>query len=322
MASEQPGAATPGDVAGVTVAGGTAVPGGTAVAGAAGGTETAPPVYWPSPDLAAGQLVPDAYPAPPQPGRPGYGVPLAPSQARAGRPGYGQPRSGPGRLAGPAARGAPGVSGQAGHAGTAVSAPAAAALAGLAVASAWERLLAMTMDWFLILAASFVLLHEQMTQLVQRFQAAMVAAQTLGPGAEQTAVANFEKDPATVSALVSYFLMVFAMALVYFWALHATGGATLGKRALGLRVVRAADQAPAGIWACGLRTILFLLGPAMFTFSPGIGALGATVVSLLGAALWFADSVILATDPQKRSLHDKLAGTIVVRKAARRRRGR
>ena len=34
-------------------------------------------------------------------------------------------------------------------------------------------------------------------------------------------------------------------------------------------------------------------------------------------ALWFADSLVLATDPQKRSLHDRLAGTIVRQEGAR-----
>ncbi len=105
--------------------------------------------------------------------------------------------------------------------------------------------------------------------------------------------------------------MVFLMALAYFWALEARGGATLGKRVLGLRVVNLPEQTAAGIWSTGVRTILFLTGPAIFAFA---GAWGLSIISLLGGALWFADSLVLATDPQKRSLHDRLAGTIVVRK--------
>jgi len=173
----------------------------------------------------------------------------------------------------------------------------------------------MSIDWLLILVASFALLHEQMTQLVRHFQAVMSAAQAFGPSAEQTAVLNFEKVPANISALVSFFLMAFLLALAYFWSLEALGGATLGKRLLGLRVVRAADQSKAGIWATGMRTILFLLGPAIFTFAPTSSSAGITIISLLGAALWLADSIVLATDSQKRSLHDKAAGTLVVRKA-------
>jgi uncharacterized RDD family membrane protein YckC len=228
-----------------------------------------------------------------------------PSQARFGRLGYGQPRP---------------VTAPADVATTAAAHPDAvpAAAADLPLASAWERLLAMTMDWLLILGASFLLLHEQMTQLIHRAQSVLLTAQTLSPDAKQTAWANFANDRANQSALLSYFVMAFLMALAYFWALQASGGATLGKRLFGLRVVRASDQSPAGIWVSGVRTVLFLIGPAIFTFSPGAGFLGATFITVLGAAMWFADSLVLATDPQKRALHDKLAGTIVVRKAPRR----
>lgn len=290
MTSQQPGANQPGD--GVLPAEPASQP-------------SAP--YWPSPYLAEGQSAPEAYPAPARPGQPRYGDPAGQfrpgPQRRPGRPGFGQ-RS-------PSGGSAPsGAGAQAGQPGLAV--PVGASAADLVLASAWERLLAMTMDWLLILVASFLLLHEQMAQLVDRLQAVMTTAQALGPTAEQNAFLNFEQNPATISTLVSYFLMVFLMALAYFWALEARGGATLGKRVLGLRVVNLPEQTPAGIWSTGVRTILFLTGPAIFAFA---GAWGLSIISLLGGALWFADSLVLATDPQKRSLHDRLAGTIVVRKA-------
>ena len=295
MTSQQPGASPPGDGAGVLPA----EPAG----------QPATP-YWPSPYLAEGQSAPEAYPAPARPGQPRYGDPAGQfrpgPQRRARRPSFGQraPSGGP-------APSGPGA--QAGQPGLAVpvGASAAAGPADVVLASAWERLLAMTMDWLLILVASFLLLHEQMAQLVDRLQAVMTTAQALGPTAEQNAFVRFEQSPATISALVSYFLMVFLMALAYFWALEARGGATLGKRVLGLRVVNLPEQTAAGIWSTGVRTILFLTGPAIFAFA---GAWGLSIISLLGGALWFADSLVLATDPQKRSLHDRLAGTIVVRK--------
>src|SRR5215469_9086159 len=40
-----------------------------------GTSEPAPEPYWPSPYLAQGQLVPEAYPAPARPGQPAYGAP-------------------------------------------------------------------------------------------------------------------------------------------------------------------------------------------------------------------------------------------------------
>jgi uncharacterized RDD family membrane protein YckC len=293
--SQQPGASQSGDGAGVLPA--------------EPASQSAAP-YWPSPYLAEGQSAPEAYPAPARPGQPRYGDPagqLRTGPQRPGRPAFGQrgPSSGPAPSGPGAQAGPPGFA-------VPVDASAAARPAGLVLASAWERLLAMTMDWLLILVASFLLLHEQMAHLVDRLQAVMTSAQALGPTAEQNAFVTFEQNPATISALVSYFLMVFLIAVVYFWALEARGGATLGKRVLGLRVVNLPEQTPAGIWSAGVRTILFLTGPAVFAFA---GAWGLSIISLLGAALWFADSLVLATDPQKRSLHDRLAGTIVVRKA-------
>jgi uncharacterized RDD family membrane protein YckC len=214
---------------------------------------------------------------------------------------------------------APGPGAQAGQPGLTAPAARLAVPADTVLASAWERLLAMTMDWLLILAASFLLLHAQMFHLVHRFQAVMVNAQTLGPNAETTALTNFIKSPATVSTQTSYWLMALLLALAYFWGLEARGGATLGKRVLGLRVVRAADRSPAGVWLAGARTLLFLTGPAIFALSSPRNFLpGVAIISLLGVALWVADSLVLATDPQKRSLHDKVAGTLVVRKAPQR----
>ncbi len=51
----------------------------------------------------------------------------------------------------------------------------------------------------------------------------------------------------------------------------------------------------------------FLVGPAVFLL---------TVVPLnfVGGALWLADAIVGLADPQTRSLHDRLAGTIVVKK--------
>jgi uncharacterized RDD family membrane protein YckC len=318
MTSQQPGPGQPGGSADVTApviassggpAGTTTAPPGPGQPAGPPAAETAGPAapFWPSPYLAEGQAVPEAYPAPARPGQPRYGEPGNPFQsaapARFGRPGYGQPRA---------------AVAQADTGQGAVPAEAA----GLPLASAWERLLAMTMDWLLVLGASFLLLHEQMAQLLHRFQHLANTAHSLGPDAQATALTNFARDPATISAEISYWLLAILMAVAYFWALQASGGATLGKRLLGLRVVRAADQSPAGLWASGVRTILFLIGPSLVVFSAPHNYLPLVpAICVLGAALWIADSLVLATDPQKRALHDKLAGTIVVRKAPRRRAG-
>jgi len=109
---------------------------------------------------------------------------------------------------------------------------------------------------------------------------------------------------------------VFGLALVYYWALHVVGGATLGKRVLGLRVVTAKDRSAVGVRAAGIRTVVYLVGPAAFLFAPKIGFVGSAAISALGGMLWIADSLVALPDAQRRSLHDRAAGTVVVRKAS------
>jgi uncharacterized RDD family membrane protein YckC len=72
------------------------------------------------------------------------------------------------------------------------------------------------------------------------------------------------------------------------------GGQTLGKMALGIRVVTADAAQPVGIGRAGLRTLLW----ALLAIPAGLGFL---------TALFAAD---------RRGLHDRLAGTRVVRASA------
>jgi len=72
------------------------------------------------------------------------------------------------------------------------------------------------------------------------------------------------------------------------------GGQTLGKMALGIRVVAAADAEPVGLVRAGVRTLLWAL-------------LAIPVVLGFLTALFTAD---------RRGLHDRLAGTRVVRASA------
>jgi uncharacterized RDD family membrane protein YckC len=102
---------------------------------------------------------------------------------------------------------------------------------------------------------------------------------------------------------------MFGIALAYFWVQHAAWGATVGKRALGVRVVRASDQSRIGVAAAGIRAVVFLAGPAIFL-------LLVFPFSVVGGALWGADGLAAVLDSQAQALHDKLAGTIVVRHRA------
>jgi uncharacterized RDD family membrane protein YckC len=241
------------------------------------------PVY-PSPYLDGGEAVPQAYPAPAQPGQPRYGTPSALGRrpVGAGQQRYGQPQ---------AARPMP---------------ARAAATRDPAIAPAWNRLAASTLDWFIIILVSVIAFWSPLSQITRQLQA--VVSRYPG-GNSPAAVAAFNsilRDPANERALVYWVLTMYGIALAYFWVQHAAWGATVGKRVLGVRVVRAADRSKIGIRQAGIRTVSFLAGPAilMLLINP---------INYVGAVLWAADAGLPLLDPQAQSLHDKLAGTVVVR---------
>jgi uncharacterized RDD family membrane protein YckC len=268
-----------------------------------------PVPFWPSPFLAQGEAAPEAYPAPARPGQPRYGAP--PTMLPGGsQPGFQQPGYGRQQPARPFGR-----SRQARGPGTAQ--PRDPSLAGN-----WERLLAVTLDWLLILAVSFFILYGQMERLAHQFQALVNASPYLTPSAEQATMEAFVKLPSTLNTLLAYSLLSYGIAIAYFWILQATTGATLGKMLLGLRVVSAADRTRAGVRATGLRTAVFLIGPAMFTFGPKVGVTIGELIALVGALTWVADSTLLLADPQRQTLHDRVAGTVVIRTRGRPRQSR
>lgn len=261
------------------------------------------PAPAPSPYLQAGEAVPQAYLAPPQPGKPGYGTPppTGPGQRRfqPGQPGYGQPGySQPGD--GQAGRRQPGGGRPGfGQAGRSRRDPA--------LAAPWERFVAALLDWTIILCASIAIFLSPLVALIRQMQSILLRYQGQDTAAAQAAISNLSRNPATLNTFLHIWLAAFGIALVYFWLAHALWGMTPGKRAIGLRVVTAGEHARISVRTSAIRTVVFLAGPAAFLLLPG-------PVNFLGGALWLADAVMALTDPRVRCLHDRLAGTVVVRK--------
>jgi uncharacterized RDD family membrane protein YckC len=259
--------------------------------------QPAPP---PSPYLDAGGSVPQAYLAPPQPGQPSYGSPAAfrPSrrsfgagQQPSGQQGYGQPgygRPGSGRPG--SSRGAFG--------GSSRRDPV--------IAAPWERLIASILDWIIIFVVSVLLFLSPLLQVWRDWQAITSRYPNLYSPAAQAAIESISRDPATEHTLLYWFMSMFGIALAYYWVQHAAWGATIGKRALGTRVVTAADRSRIGVRAAGIRAAAFLVGPAAFL-------LLVSPFNLPGGLLWVSDVALPLLDPRAQCLHDKLAGTIVVR---------
>jgi uncharacterized RDD family membrane protein YckC len=255
----------------------------------------------PSPYLDASESAPQAYLAPPQPDQPRYGTPPGPgarmrtdgsrSQPYNG-PGYGQQRS----------YGQPGY-GQARNRPF----PGSRSRRDASVATPWQRLAAATVDWFIIAAASVLVFWSPLVRVWRELAALTSTYQDLGSPAAQAAINNMARDPANQHALLFWFLGLFGIALVYYWVQHAAWGATVGKRMTGVRVVRAADQARLGIRIAGIRTVAFLVGPAAFLML-------ASPVNVAGGLLWVADSGLALLDPRAQCLHDRVAGTLVLKK--------
>jgi uncharacterized RDD family membrane protein YckC len=252
--------------------------------------------------------VPQAYLAPPQPGQPSFGTPSSGSQrpygsarqafgpSGTGQPGYGQPGYGQPGYGQPGARrpaGARGGFGPQSRRDPAIAAP-------------WERLIASILDWVIIFAASVLAFISPLLRIWHELQAITSQFTNLNSPDAQAAINAISRDPANQHALLYWFLGMFGIALVYYWVQHAAWGATLGKRALGTRVVTAADSSSIGIGAAGLRTIVFLVGPAVFLLLP-------SPFNIPGGILWLADTGLLLLDGRAQCLHDKLAGTIVIR---------
>jgi uncharacterized RDD family membrane protein YckC len=245
----------------------------------------------PSPYLDAGGSVPQAYLAPPQPGQPKYGT--APGL------GPGRPAFGPPQLAGRQAKYSQPGYGRSGGIGPAPRRDPA-------LAAPWERLAASVLDWIIIFGVATLAFISPLLQIWRQLDA--VATHYTDPSSPdaQAAIDGILRNSSNEHALLFWFLAMFGIGLAYYWVQHAAWGATIGKRALGTRVVAASDRSAIGVRAAGIRAAAFLVGPAVCLLLPG-------PFNIPGGLLWLADTGMSVFDAQGQCLHDKLAGTIVIR---------
>jgi uncharacterized RDD family membrane protein YckC len=175
-----------------------------------------------------------------------------------------------------------------------------------ALAAIWERLVAAILDWIIIWAVSVAVFLSPLLQIWR--QLAVIFSQYQDPysPAAQAAVNGIAMKQSNQNILLYFCLTLLGFALVYFWVQHAFWGATLGKRALGVRVVSATDRSRIGIRAAGIRALTLLAGPAVYLLAPN-------PVNVIGGLAWMADTVLPLFDTRLQCLHDKLAGTIVIR---------
>ena len=108
-------------------------------------------------------------------------------------------------------------------------------------------------------------------------------------------------DTVTSESLLVFNISVTSLAFVHQTTMIALLGRTVGKIAMGTRVVRLADGGRPSWWDALMRSLL----PLSLGAIPRVGVfLGVLVYSI---ALW---------NPLRQGLHDKAAGTLVVRNTA------
>jgi len=243
--------------------------------------------------VSQGQQQP-AYPPPgygaPQQGYggppPGYGVPGGnhggqgyggPAGYSGGQPGYQQLSGYPAPGTKPTPPGAPGP-----------------------VPEWWERFLGRFLDNLLFVVVSTIL-------------SSMIGAAFV-PSTAEILANGFQLGFGYYLAMAIGYLVTGALFGAYDVLMHSRSGQTLGKMALKTRVVTpsggAPDQAQLIRRALLYPVSGFALG-AVFMLLPGIALTGLSV--LVGVAYAVAMSVPIFTDPLRRGLHDKFAGTVVVK---------
>ena len=115
------------------------------------------------------------------------------------------------------------------------------------------------------------------------------------------AVGYKPSDTVSSQSLLAFNIALTAVALVYQTLMIALLGRTVGKFALGTRVVRSVDGSRPGWSEAVIRALL----PLSLGAIPRVGVF--LVVLVYSLALW---------TPLRQGLHDKAAGTLVVRTAA------
>jgi uncharacterized RDD family membrane protein YckC len=252
----------------------------------------------------------------PSSGQPAYGQPSSGQagygQAGYGQPGYGQPSSGQAGY-GQAGYGQP-SSGQPGYTQPGYGQPGYAQPYGSpyqpypgtgyqygpgkdpTLAEWWQRLLGRIIDWIIVGAIASPLWIPAFTSYIDKLRSITNQYGNLNTPAAQTAVTSagghFFGDLflAGLGAAVIMF--------VYDWVQHGLWGRTIGKRALGTKVVKASDRSKVSGGAAGGRAAVFALPP---------------VVPFVGGLFALLNELWLLWDRQRQCIHDKAAKTVVIK---------
>jgi uncharacterized RDD family membrane protein YckC len=217
-----------------------------------------------------GQPGNQAYPGPP----PGYGQPGGQAYPSYPQPGYGQPYQPYGYQ-------------------MAAKDPA--------LAEWWRRLLARVIDG-LILGVIFAALwipplHTFFHQLSAISNQYPTGTQISSIPAAKPAIAAAEGH--LFGSIIIIGLAFYLVAFLYDWIQHWRWGQTIGKRALGTKVIREDGNPSVGAGAAAGRGAIYALAP---------------LVPFAGGLFGLVNELWLTWDPRRQCLHDKAAHTVVIKK--------
>lgn len=164
-------------------------------------------------------------------------------------------------------------------------APGASTLAnGRELADPWLRIAARIIDWVIMLIPAFVLFGGQI----------LTAFQNGGQG--------------SIEASIGLGLLGAFINAAYYWGMNSFLGGTLGKLILGIRIVNSAGEEPIGPQVGFVRSLMNFRG--IIGVIPIVGFISA----LAGFIVGLISLVFLFTDPNHRTVMDRLADTYVVKK--------
>ncbi|GAA4375033.1 hypothetical protein GCM10023088_31770 [Actinomadura verrucosospora] len=115
-------------------------------------------------------------------------------------------------------------------------------------------------------------------------------------------------DLYNIPRLLTGYAIAFLLGFAYFTVLHARWGQTLGKKAFGIRLVRASDLSAVS-WGQALGRQAFVYAISITTGALNLLTPVAGILGLVG----LLDNAWILWDERRQALHDKVAGTVVVK---------
>ena len=132
-------------------------------------------------------------------------------------------------------------------------------------------------------------------RLLASFANRMSKATSISPGEPAAHGAVGRVFSHTTAPYLIVLVPTIILAILYYWLLTGYWGTTIGKRSVGIWVVRASDGSAAGLRRSFVRALVFVLGGEVLPL------------------FFLADNGWLLGDRRRQALHDKAAATLVVR---------